>query len=106
MLLPTIRSRCRTLRFPALADEAVERILAAEAPQADAATRAAAAAAAAGSPGAALSFGEQDLAPIDALLRKYKGATRRVTIRDNGFEYEGQRFKTLTTVAKAITAPT
>lgn len=69
-LLPTIRSRCRLLRFPVLEDEAVSRILAAEAPEANAATRAAAVAAAAGSPGAALDFVAQDLGPVDALMQQ------------------------------------
>ncbi|MBD3730558.1 MAG: DNA polymerase III subunit delta' [Sphingomonadales bacterium] len=68
-LLPTIRSRCRMLRFPALDDGAVDRFLAAEAPEADAATRAAAVAAASGSPGAALDFVTQDLGKLDRLMR-------------------------------------
>jgi DNA polymerase-3 subunit delta' len=38
-LLPTIRSRCRMLRFEPLADSEVNAILAREAPEADAATR-------------------------------------------------------------------
>jgi DNA polymerase-3 subunit delta' len=69
-LLPTIRSRCRLLRFPALADDQVERILVREAPEADAPTRAAAIAAAQGSPGVALDFVHQDLAPVHALMRR------------------------------------
>lgn len=69
-LLPTIRSRCRLLRFPTLADEALGRILAEQAPEASAATRAAAVAAAAGSPGAALDFVAQDLGPVDALMQQ------------------------------------
>jgi DNA polymerase-3 subunit delta' len=69
-LLPTIRSRCRMLRFEPLADSEVNAILAREAPEADAATRAAATAAAEGSPGAALSFVGQKLAPLhDLMLR-------------------------------------
>jgi DNA polymerase-3 subunit delta' len=68
-LLPTIRSRCRVLRFAPLGEGEVARLLADHAPQADAATRAAAIAAAGGSPGAALEFVEQDLAPIAALMR-------------------------------------
>ncbi|MCT2558635.1 DNA polymerase III subunit delta' [Tsuneonella sp. YG55] len=69
-LLPTIRSRCRLLRFPTLEDAAIARILGEQAPEADAGTRAAAVAAAAGSPGAALEFVAQDLAPVDALMRR------------------------------------
>lgn len=67
-LLPTIRSRCRILRFPALGDADMERILSAEAPEADAATRSAAIAAAQGSPGAALGFVDQDLAPLHRIM--------------------------------------
>lgn len=69
-LLPTIRSRCRVLRFPVLDDREVAEVLAREAPVADGATRAAAVAAAAGSPGAALEFVTQDLGPLDALMRQ------------------------------------
>lgn len=69
-LLPTIRSRCRMLRFAPLGDDQVADLLAREAPQADAATRAAAVMAAAGSPGAALDFLAQDLGTLDALMRQ------------------------------------
>lgn len=69
-LLPTIRSRCRVLRFPPLTDDAVTSLLRENAPDADGATRAAAAMAAAGSPGAALAFVEQNLGPLDALMRR------------------------------------
>ncbi|MCP5396754.1 MAG: DNA polymerase III subunit delta' [Sphingomonadaceae bacterium] len=69
-LLPTIRSRCRVLRFPALEDEQVARFLSENAPDSDATTRAAAVAAAAGSPGAALEFVEHDLGKLDALMRQ------------------------------------
>ena len=55
-LLPTIRSRCRSLRFAPLADAAVDAILRKDAPEANAETRAAAVAAAQGSPGVALGF--------------------------------------------------
>lgn len=72
-LLPTIRSRCRTLRFPALPDEAVVTVLARAAPQASAATRAAAVAAAEGSPGAALGFVVQDLGALHGLMDRLVG---------------------------------
>lgn len=73
-LLPTIRSRCRTLRFPALSDEAIGRWLA---QQTDAASdeRAAAIAAASGSPGAALGFVAMGLAATAKTMRH---------IRDSG----------------------
>ncbi|WP_284125524.1 DNA polymerase III subunit delta' [Parerythrobacter aestuarii] len=69
-LLPTIRSRCRIIRFAPLSTSDVERILQEEAPNATDEARAAAVAASGGSPGAALEFVEQDLAPIAVLMRK------------------------------------
>jgi len=60
-LLPTIRSRCRLLQFPRLADAEIDAILQREVPQADGAVREAAIAAAGGSPGAALEFVGLDL---------------------------------------------
>jgi DNA polymerase-3 subunit delta' len=62
-LPPTIRSRCRVLRFAPLTDGEIEAILAREAPEADHATRAAAIAAAQGSPGTALGFVSEALGP-------------------------------------------
>jgi DNA polymerase-3 subunit delta' len=66
-LLPTIRSRCRILRFPVLADSELARMLAeagaGEGPNLDAAIRAAE-----GSFGAALQFAEQDLGPLAAQI--------------------------------------
>jgi len=69
-LLPTIRSRCRVLRFPAVPDEAIDAVLRREAPNADAATRAAAIAASAGSPGAALEFVDLGLGELHALMQE------------------------------------
>lgn len=69
-LLPTIRSRCRVVRFAPLEEEDVRRLLQEEAPSASNEAIAAAIAASGGSPGAALEFVEQDLAPIAALMRK------------------------------------
>jgi DNA polymerase-3 subunit delta' len=72
-LLPTIRSRCRTLRFPVLTDRQIAAMLEAEGVPPDPA----AIAAAEGSFGAALRFAEQDLAPIarqiEALLTRGDG---------------------------------
>ena len=42
-------------------------------------------------------------APGTAIIRQYKGNTIRVVVRTDGFEYEGQRYKTLTAVAKQVT---
>lgn len=63
-LLPTIRSRCRTLRFPALSDSQLAAMLAEEGLPPDAG----AIAAAEGSFGSALRFAEQDLAPIAKVI--------------------------------------
>lgn len=67
-LLPTIRSRCRTLRFDPLGASDIDRVLLDAAPQADSATRVAAIAAAEGSPGAALDFVEQNLGKLHAVM--------------------------------------
>lgn len=74
-LLPTIRSRCRTLRFPAVAEADLARLLAERAGNADAEERAAAIAAASGSPGAALAFVEMGLGKLAKTMRH---------IRDSG----------------------
>lgn len=74
-LLPTIRSRCRALRFPALGDEEMARFLTEHCSAVDADERAAAALAAAGSPGAALAFVELELSRVGRIMR---------TIRDSG----------------------
>jgi len=69
-LLPTIRSRCRTLRFERLDDAAVDAILHQEMPQSGEQVRQAAVAAAGGSPGAALDFVELELGEIHRLMRE------------------------------------
>lgn len=38
-----------------------------------------------------------------SIQRIYKGQEIRVVVRDQGFEYEGERFNSLTAVAKAVT---
>ncbi len=68
-LLPTIRSRCRVLRFPLLPDAEIARLLADEEPQADSSARDVAIAAAGGSLGAAKLFIDEDLGPIANLMR-------------------------------------
>jgi len=91
-LLPTIRSRCRMLRFAPLAGDDVDRILRAEAPLADAATRAAAVAAAEGSPGAALQFVEQDLGALhQAMLRLIREGDEHFALRGALAEAIGAR---------------
>jgi DNA polymerase-3 subunit delta' len=69
-LLPTIRSRCRVLRFAPVPDEEIDVILRREAPEADQATRAAAIAASAGSPGAALEFVSLGLGEMHKLMQQ------------------------------------
>ncbi|MDP9085973.1 MAG: DNA polymerase III subunit delta' [Pseudomonadota bacterium] len=64
-LLPTIRSRCRTLRFQLLSDDEVERALRRALPDATASEREALVAIASGSPGRALRFAD---AGTDKLL--------------------------------------
>jgi DNA polymerase-3 subunit delta' len=82
-LLPTIRSRCRILRFAALSQGQCELVLSRAAPQASPATRAAAIAAAQGSPGVALEFVEEDLAPVHDLMQ------RLIQQGDPGFTLRG-----------------
>ena len=70
LLLPTIRSRARILRFNPLSMGAVEDALRAAGDHADPTEIALAARASGGAPGAALSFIAQDLAPAEALMRQ------------------------------------
>jgi DNA polymerase-3 subunit delta' len=83
-LLPTIRSRCRILRFPQLSNDQIDLILHQEAPEADEGTRQAAIAASVGSPGAALDFVELGLGPLHAIMQ-------RIALEgDPGFELRGK----------------
>ncbi len=41
--------------------------------------------------------------PGSAIVRQYKGRTFRVLVLDEGFDYEGDRYSTLSAVAKHIT---
>ena len=68
-LLPTIRSRCRTLRFEPLTEDQVRRIVASERPGADSAAIDQAVAGAFGSPGAAMTWLDEDLGKLDAAMR-------------------------------------
>lgn len=67
-LLPTIRSRCRLLRFDPLGDADMRTIVQAHLPLADDAEVAALVRAGAGSPGRALGFAGLDLAALDTAL--------------------------------------
>lgn len=83
-LLPTIRSRCRTVRFQPIPDAQMDDLLRSLAPDADIASRDAAIAAAAGSPGAALSFLDFDLGKSAQIMR------RIVNEGDRDFALRGQ----------------
>ncbi|MFZ1744103.1 MAG: DNA polymerase III subunit delta' [Pontixanthobacter sp.] len=83
-LLPTIRSRCRIVRFPAVSEEDLARFLAQKAPEADEITRQAAIVAASGSPGAALEFVDRDLGPLFGLMQTI------VREGDPDFHYRGR----------------
>ena len=69
-LLPTIRSRCRTLRFDPLDENTMRQVVRGQLPNADEAEIAALIAAGAGSPGRALGFAGLDIAAIDTALAK------------------------------------
>lgn len=43
------------------------------------------------------------LAPGTRLLREWQGHTHHVTVLDQGFEYGGKRYKSLTAIARHIT---
>ncbi len=79
-LLPTIRSRCRLLRFEPLAREEMLAALDALLPEAESAEREILLRAGDGSPGRALRFAGLELEKIDAVL----GAIARGGDRDNG----------------------
>lgn len=82
-LLPTIRSRCRLLRFAPLGNDALDLVLRELAPQATGDTRRAAVLAASGSPGAALDFVAMDLGKVAALY------DRILSEGDHGFALRG-----------------
>ncbi len=67
-LLPTIRSRCRVLRFAPLADDAVRTVLRREMPDADPLDLYAMVRAGEGAPGQALRFAGLDIGAMDAAL--------------------------------------
>lgn len=69
-LPPTIRSRCRVLRFNELEDDAISRMLILTYPEMSHAAKLSATAFAQGSPGAALDFARRNLATAYALLER------------------------------------
>ena len=54
---------------------------------------------------AKVDFGDRagELMPGTVLTRPYKGRTITVTVRDDGFEFEGDVYRSLSAVAKAVT---
>lgn len=91
-LLPTIRSRCRLLRFAPLSDAAVIDHLARKAPAASPDLVRQAVAASAGSPGMAERFVTLDLAPLDAIMRRILAqGDRDFTLRGELTGAMGQR---------------
>ncbi len=76
-LLPTIRSRCRTLRFRALGDDEVDTVLARDLATTPPAERAALRAVAGGSPGRAVQLAQADIAGLTAALDALARATPR-----------------------------
>lgn len=67
-LLPTIRSRCRALPFPRLADAVIEQVLTDRTPSLAPAARAKVMQLADGSPGAALAFADDDVLALEGAL--------------------------------------
>jgi len=67
-LLPTIRSRCRILRFQPLADDVMTTVLRAELPEADSSEIAALVRVGEGAPGRALAFAGLDIAGLDTAI--------------------------------------
>ncbi|OYW21099.1 MULTISPECIES: AAA family ATPase [unclassified Sphingomonas] len=67
-LLPTIRSRCRRLRFDPLSDEALAGVLRAKLPETSEAEIGALVRAADGSPGRALGYAGLDMAALDGVM--------------------------------------
>lgn len=46
---------------------------------------------------------KQKIKPGTRLLRAWNGDTHQVTVVENGFEYRGERFKSLSVIARKIT---
>ncbi len=109
-LLPTIRSRCRMLRFAPLAASVIGDILEREVPDADAATRVAAVAAAEGSPGTALAFVGQQLGALHQLMQRLlregdeSFALRGALAEEIGARPDRERMQAAVELARAVLA--
>lgn len=75
-LLPTIRSRCRTIRFKPLAHGDVDAVISSELPDIGEAERAALLAIAEGAPGKALRYAGLDVAGLNAAIAEIEGKGR------------------------------
>ncbi|MFM6852745.1 MAG: hypothetical protein ACKOUM_01525 [Sphingopyxis sp.] len=109
-LLPTIRSRCHVLRFAALDDAAMMRVLAQALPDVPAAEQQALVRVGQGAPGRALGFAQLQLAEMDKLLRHIvahgdaDNARRLELTKQVGAASERQRFVAMLSLAEAIAA--
>jgi DNA polymerase-3 subunit delta' len=109
-LLPTIRSRCRMLRFAPLPDADVHAILSAAAPEASSTAREAAVAAALGAPGVALEFLAQDLSPLHQAMREIVArgdadfALRGALAEAIGTRPDRERMQAVVELARAVIA--
>ena len=111
-LLPTIRSRCRLLRFSPLDDAAMTSVLRRELPEASAAEIEALVAAGQGAPGEALRFAGLDIAGLDSALAKIAAtgdpfnAERGALARAFGSKSAQPRYEALLERAPAFIAST
>lgn len=109
-LLPTIRSRCRMLRFPDLDSESVDAIVQRHAPGLDEAARRSAVLAARGSPGVALEFAARKLGPAAQIMRDIaRGGDRDLALRGRLLDIAGARpdraaLQALLDLARAVLA--
>ena len=109
-LLPTIRSRCRLLRFPLIGDADLARMLENQTSNAPSQAREAAVRAAEGSFGAALRFVEQDLGALARLIEQILSqgdatfVTRGELARTIGPRADRERIDAVLELAQAIVA--
>lgn len=109
-LLPTIRSRCRMLRFAPLPDADVHAILGQVAPEAPFEAREAAVTAALGAPGVALEFLLQDLGPLHRVMLEIVArgdadfALRGALAEAIGTRPDRERMQAVVELARAVIA--
>lgn len=91
-LLPTIRSRCRIVNFPALSDEDLKAAIERQMPQASSADIAVAIEHSGGSPGNALTFLEEDLGKLAELFEQIcQAGDSDLVLRASVVKASGQR---------------